>query len=387
MNTTYRGIEGLRGWLAWAVVASHIVLVPGVWRFVKVAPVIAAGAQAVLTFIIISGFVITHLILGRAESYPAYIGRRFLRLYPVYLVCLAIGMVTTTGFEQTVLAQPWGTLTPPIAEFGGQFASRSTHFVPHLLAHLVMLHGLIPDQILDNANVMFLGPAWSLSLEWQFYLIAPWVVAAAVRPRGALILTAIFLPAYALYWTGWFGTYGAPWGHPSIIFGAAPLFALGIATRLVMPALPGFHRYPVVPVLWMLGCVMLVYRDALFVALWLAMVPYLAMQRPADGVSRPIERIMHAMFDSRIARWLGQRSYTTYLIHLPVAQAIIWVCARYSFGYWTSVGILAAGTIAVTLIASAMIHRWIERPGIALGRRLWASPTPLRSSPQSPAAL
>jgi peptidoglycan/LPS O-acetylase OafA/YrhL len=371
VKDTFRGIEGLRAWLAWTVVASHIFQGLAVWRFVRAGPVIAAGNEAVFAFIIISGFVITHLILSRAEPYPAYIGRRFLRLYPVYLVCLAVGMVTTIGYKDAIMAQPWGALTPPIAEFGAQFTSQASHPLAHLIAHLTMLHGLIPDQMLDNANVVFLGPAWSLSLEWQFYLVAPFIVAAAARPRGALVLTLLFLPAYALYWTGWLGTYGAPWGHPSVLFGAAPLFAIGIATRIAVPDLPAIRRYPLVPVLWMLVCLVLVYRDALFLGVWLAIMPYMLMLPPADRVSQVIDRVLHALLDSRIATWLGQRSYTTYLIHFPLVQAIVWACARTGLGYWQSVAVLAVGTILLTLIASALIHRWIERPGIALGKTLW----------------
>jgi peptidoglycan/LPS O-acetylase OafA/YrhL len=385
VNTTYRGIEGLRAWLAWTVVASHIFQGLALWRFVGAGPVIAAGNQSVFAFIVISGFVITHLILSRAEPYPAYIGRRFLRLYPVYLVCLAVGIVTTSLYTAAIMAQPWGALSPPISEFSRQFTSEVSHPVAHLLAHLTMLQGLIPDQMLDNANVALLGPAWSLSLEWQFYLVAPFIVAAATRPRGALVLTLLFLPAYALYWVGRLGTFGAPWGHPSMLLGAAPLFAIGIATRIVMPGLPPIRRYPVVPVLWVLGCIVLVYRDALFLGIWLALVPYMLLQAPVDRVSRMVDRVLHALLDSRIAIWLGQRSYATYLIHFPLVQAIVWACARAGLGYWHSVAALAAGTITLTLIASAVIHRWVERPGIALGKALWSQSRRVRLSPTGPA--
>jgi peptidoglycan/LPS O-acetylase OafA/YrhL len=364
VNVTFRGIEGLRAWLAWTVVASHVFQGLAVWRFVRAGPVIAAGNQAVFTFIVISGFVITHLIVTRAEPYPAYIGRRFLRLFPVYAVCLALGVVTTILFDQTVLAQPWGAQSPPLSEFSRQIASMNAHPLAHILAHLTMLHGLICDQLLDNASQVFLGPAWSLSLEWQFYMVAPLIIAALQRPRAAMVLTLVMLPAYALYWTGWLGTYGAPWGHPSVLFGAAPLFGLGIATRLAVPALPVVRRYPLVPVLWLAGSIALVDRDAFFIGVWLAMVPYMLMQPPTA-------RVIHTLFDSRIAIWLGQRSYTTYLIHYPVVQGIVWACGRLGLAYWPSVALLAAGTVVVTLGASALIHRWIEQPGIALGRRLF----------------
>jgi peptidoglycan/LPS O-acetylase OafA/YrhL len=89
----FRGIEGMRGWLALIVLLAHLVTATG---FTSVVPGLAflapASGQAVTVFIIISGFVIAHLRLSRGEPYPLYIARRALRLYPVYLVCLLLGL-------------------------------------------------------------------------------------------------------------------------------------------------------------------------------------------------------------------------------------------------------------------------------------------------------
>jgi peptidoglycan/LPS O-acetylase OafA/YrhL len=48
------------------------------------------GDCAVMVFIAISGFVIAGLVTDKAEPYPEYITRRVLRIFPVYLVILAI---------------------------------------------------------------------------------------------------------------------------------------------------------------------------------------------------------------------------------------------------------------------------------------------------------
>jgi peptidoglycan/LPS O-acetylase OafA/YrhL len=47
-----------------------------------------------------------------------------------------------------------------------------------------MLHGAVPDVLVRNAPSAFLIPAWSVSLEWQFYLVAPLVYAWAVSARS-----------------------------------------------------------------------------------------------------------------------------------------------------------------------------------------------------------
>ena len=46
-----------------------------------------------------------------------------------------------------------------------------------------MTHGLFPDGGLPDVWVSFLGAAWSLSTEWQFYLLA--LLLSAGRSRGA----------------------------------------------------------------------------------------------------------------------------------------------------------------------------------------------------------
>ena len=54
----------------------------------------------------------------------------------------------------------------------------------HIPLHLTLLHGVVPEKLLPSSATAFLGPAWSLSLEWQFYLIAPLWFGLAVSNSG-----------------------------------------------------------------------------------------------------------------------------------------------------------------------------------------------------------
>ena len=76
--------------MAWWVIADHIFLATGARRYVlpQVADFIEHGNWAVQLFMIISGFVITHVILTRKETYQTYIIQRFFRLYPLYVVAI-----------------------------------------------------------------------------------------------------------------------------------------------------------------------------------------------------------------------------------------------------------------------------------------------------------
>ena len=45
---------------------------------------------AVMIFVILSGFVITHLVVEKHEPYGPYLGRRALRIFPIYLFALLL---------------------------------------------------------------------------------------------------------------------------------------------------------------------------------------------------------------------------------------------------------------------------------------------------------
>ena len=121
----FDAIEGLRGWLAWAVVFWHCIYMFGIHKlYPQVDKLHMVGDFAVCLFIIISGFVITNLLLEKREPYGRYIYRRFLRLYPVYIICLALGIIGTYATFEVMLAMPWGELTPPVERMQSQFAEK-----------------------------------------------------------------------------------------------------------------------------------------------------------------------------------------------------------------------------------------------------------------------
>src|SRR3569832_2354324 len=82
-------IEGFRGWLAWMVVLAHVVEVvdaQGVWHILG-----EMGHPAVIMFVIVSEFVITHRVIERPEPYPIYVLRRFMRIFLLFSVSCFFG--------------------------------------------------------------------------------------------------------------------------------------------------------------------------------------------------------------------------------------------------------------------------------------------------------
>jgi peptidoglycan/LPS O-acetylase OafA/YrhL len=192
-------LDVLRALLAWCVVVVHCVRLS---QFTgQVQHVFGAvGVYAVIGFVTLSGYVITNLLLRRKERYAEFITRRFFRLFPCFIVCLAFAVALrpcTIGVDRV------------------REASEHAYYPLHLLAHLTMLHGVIPDTVLASSSVAFLPPGWSVSLEWQLYLIAPFALALLVRHgRGValLALTAsamLMLPPFSGYLSHFYTALGA----------------------------------------------------------------------------------------------------------------------------------------------------------------------------------
>jgi peptidoglycan/LPS O-acetylase OafA/YrhL len=340
-DIVFKGIEGLRAWLAWTVVFVHAISVFDVEANLL-------GDSAVLVFIIISGFVITHLLIEKREQYPVFIWRRFLRLYPAYFVALALAVLTEPMIFKAVLDNP--KMPASMVEyFIREKEQFDSNFTPHLLAHLSLLHGAIPNTVLRNSQYMFLQSAWSLSLEWQFYLIAPlWIWALQHKPIAGVAVALFAAVIYKLFlWTGFY--------NPSFLPGAVLWFLLGIATRFGINLLPRVEKYPFAVVL---GCLGLAVMDKRFLALsaWIAMVGYLVQPQ------------MWSVLDSRIARAAGARSYAVYLVHIPFIGAALYMCMIYQLSGVAMMAVVGTITILGTLAASELIHRFVELPAIEWGK-------------------
>ena len=130
--------------------------------FGPLSPVVNAGYLSVSFFIMLSGFVLAYNYAGRARE--GKLGKvrfwkaRLTRLYPVYLLSLALG---------------WQT-------FQGERAAH-THLMFWLGAILtpILLQGWIPE-IATFGNT----PAWTMSAEAAYYVMFPWL--AAVRQPAKL---------------------------------------------------------------------------------------------------------------------------------------------------------------------------------------------------------
>jgi peptidoglycan/LPS O-acetylase OafA/YrhL len=360
----FEAIEGLRGWLAWTVVFSHLAWYSNLkWKGVGY-ELHTAGLPAVLVFIIISGFVITHLILQRPEPYGLYLLRRFMRIFPLFAVACVLGYFTN-DLQANLLALTSDVSDPEFsAVLSGIARSNHDFFWQHFVAHLTMLHGTISDSLLPFSQYAFSMPGWSVSLEWQFYLLAPILIGIARSPRAVIWLAALIFIAETAYQKRMFGSFV----QPSLLAAVAGYFAVGIASRLFYPSVAGTLRYSNA----MLAVVIVLFPllDNWGRPLLIWIVTFIGIARaPSVSESSFFARLYTPALESPIAIYFGSRSFSTYLCHMPVIAVCYW--------FWLLIFSRAPGFIALsatvipmTMITSELLYRGVERPGIALGTRL-----------------
>jgi peptidoglycan/LPS O-acetylase OafA/YrhL len=269
---------------------------------------------------------------------------------------------------------PWGGIVPQPELLGLELNSLNNgDFFRQLVAHLTLFHGAISNHILPASSYMFLGPAWSLSLEWQFYLVAPLILVALRTRRGQVLVASATVVAYGAYQQEWLGQFF----DPSFLPGAGLYFAVGITTRLLFTKLPELKAYPLAVMIVGFGFCFMSHKLVPFMA-WIGFVAWLRTVPATSQAGNRIGLAFNAAFNSKMAHYLGTRSYSTYLIHEPIIDAVVFLCIkRFALGLLPTVMVTLLITIPLTLIASIVLYRLVEAPAIAYGKRLF-SRVPLR---------
>jgi peptidoglycan/LPS O-acetylase OafA/YrhL len=233
-----RDIQGLRAVAVILVVAFHAQLP------------ISGGFIGVDVFFVISGFVITamlhrELLADRRVHLPRFYLRRFMRLTPALAA-----MVSIVALIAVVLQSP----------FGPQQTVATTGLGSMLLSANFVIAGAAGDYFAAASITNPLLNTWSLSVEEQFYLFFPTLLAIGWllgrrRRRRTLVPLAIILAvslvsfAISLMWTfgseiasGLTGLFGGPevfafYGPFSRVweFGIGAALALIVARGIAMP--------------------------------------------------------------------------------------------------------------------------------------------------------
>jgi peptidoglycan/LPS O-acetylase OafA/YrhL len=344
-------LEGLRGVMAWWVVLGHVSLALGLHL-----PLVDDNVLAVDVFILLSGFVIFLLLDRKRESWHAYILRRAFRIFPLYLAVLFFSALLLPmqleAWRDIPFVNGANIGRAHLAELGLQ------RWPAHLAVHIPLLQGIVPGHLLEAAPWTLVGQAWSVSLEWQFYLVAPlffWLL--ATRRQYIRVVIALAVMAALAFETRSFTAafIGARIWH----------FGLGMTSYLLLTqhdrrrALSALAALFAAIIVFEAGPKQLIPLGIWGVVLGSATAPVASrFRRVAAILGRPLFLRM------------GEMSYSVYLTHMIPLVLGIWILNQWHAGLLLYRVLLLLFVVFSTAILSRVTFRWIERPGIALGAAL-----------------
>ena len=319
----------LRLVFALAVIVSHTWPVGGYGSDPEIAG-LDLGTWAVAGFFAISGYLIANSRLHL--SIDMFLIRRVLRIYPGYLVCLA---VIAVGFAPLSAALGSGPV---------QWGSDATFVVHNLL--LKVFQGTIDDTLVNAPY----GPAWNGSLwtliyEFLCYLAIGALLSIASRWRRALVVTALVLTATLWSVATHIGATGIV---PSFAFLGSIFFA-GSTIALFADR---------IPLDWRLGLLALVLAAVganAHETPWLAALP-IAYACMWLGVVLPFHRVGRT----------NDISYGVYIYAWPIQQLVL-VCLG---ARRLPVGVAVIVSIACTLPLAAASWFLVEKRALALKGKL-----------------
>lgn len=325
-------VDGLRAAAVMAVLLMHC----APWVF-------SGGFVGVDLFFVISGYVITRSLLKEQArsggiSIPSFYRRRALRILPPLMV-----VVMAVLLLGALLGDAWSPSQ-----------SRREEWIEALLALTSTMNWI---RATGYDGLGYLGHAWSLSLEEQFYLLWPLLLLLLLRTGNQRLIRAILGAAIVLCFA---------WRTYLAAAGAAPeRLYLGLDTRadslllgclLAVTGTAGLPRWFLRA--WPIPAGIMAYL-ALFAAWdqpWLGWGGFTLLALVSTWlVAAAVEAgpALNAVLTLKPVQWIGARSYSLYLWQVPMLGIV--GC----FGLAPLHN--AAATFASSLVAAAFSYRFVER--------------------------
>jgi len=303
------------------------------------------GYLGVDLFFVLSGFIITHVYLKSLASLNLgsvqnFLWHRFVRLYPVHvtvLVCL-VALILLAHVAGVPLNNPqdWRAADIPW--------------------QLMLLHawGVTPT---PTWNI----PSWSISAEWFAYLLFPLLapLLANVRSRlAALAIAAAALVATAMLFAlagwplnTWVGAPALARVAGEFLCGAALCRAVDLGPALRHSA--GDWLGAGALAAFLIGASVDVADFALVALLALCILG----AATSDGA-------LARLLGSGPAVWLGEISYSIYMVHFPVLVVMRRLWERLGFAGWAMPGKAMAllATVGLVIAIAALLFYAVERP-------------------------
>ncbi|WP_152391657.1 acyltransferase family protein [Paenibacillus guangzhouensis] len=343
----FTGLDGLRALAVMAVIAYHLDI-----------PWVPAGFLGVDIFFVLSGYLVTDILLTQRSAGRIHLGRfwfrRFRRLIPALAVMLItiVAWITVTDHNllrtlrgdvlaTTVYGNNWWLIFHEVSYFD-RFG------VPNPFVHL-----------------------WSLAVEGQFYILWPLLLAIGLRyaPKRihfvGITLLLILFSAVAMAWMY------EPGNDPSRVYYGTDTRAFGLLIGGVLAMLLPSGKWSQIKtassrkllnllgggalliLLYQIGTMNefedYIYQGGLVAVALTTAILMAALLRP--------DTLLSQLFSWKPLRWIGVRAYGIYLWHFPVIELTKPAVDTDGFNV-----MLAISQVIVSVILAALSYRYIEEP-------------------------
>ncbi|HEY7841666.1 MAG TPA: acyltransferase [Gammaproteobacteria bacterium] len=348
------GIHGLRGLAALAIVLYHVVHVGGVAVPAEFTFISSEFAKAVQLFFVLSAYSLMHSTTGAMQRQgwvSEYVVKRYFRIAPLYYAVLILLIFRSVHLSGAVQYDP-----------------------ASILLNLTFLFGFAPW-----TGIVWAG--WSVGVEMLFYAIFPVLLLTIRSSRATLVLVSISIvlsaaafSQFSAHYAHTRTVYGYNWAHysfvPNLCYFTMGVYAFRVAQDLDWRSVTARRS-------------VLAFCTVLVGALVLSEV-FVPLEGPWEGFLWGTAfaglSLWQGAMPSRVVanyalQFVGERSYSIYLLHPVVIHfARKPIHAVYdsltphmgAYAYFVTV----AFVLAVLFCASEISYRFIEVPGITLGRRL-----------------
>jgi peptidoglycan/LPS O-acetylase OafA/YrhL len=351
-------LDGLRFFAFLFVFVSHIA------RFVwERALFLTQGDLGVSFFFVLSGFLITYLLLFEKENggiihLPKFYLRRILRIWPLYFIVFGIGIL----FAQLAL---------PHVPFITNFNSSATIWYVSFLANF----WIIAHRGISTILVVL----WSISVEEQFYLVWPLIMKFIKKRFIPVILCSLVLIAIIYRYLNWENYKMVDYSTFSVMSDLAIGALLGFFSFYIPHFRDKMAKYLT------RAKVLSIY--ALFVGLFLLKIYAYAIVpdglRPLYGAILPIlfsivfaliifeqNYSEHSFFKASTSRalvYLGKISYGLYVYHIIAISLVFYFLAEIGIHSKFLITILSFG---LTVLMAHLSYKYIEQKILRLKDRM-----------------
>lgn len=368
-NTQHQGfipaLDGLRGIAILLVLLHHNTLYrpdEGVDSWIATVPL--SGWSGVDLFFVLSGFLITGILLDSRNSsnyYTSFYARRALRIFPLYYLCLFVALVLLPMLPELhrVIVGPYEL--PPKLPYWLYLTNFS-------IADRGMVHG-------------WLDVAWSLAIEEQFYIV--WAVVVFLCPPRYLGILCVSMLLFGPFARAAALNNGVP---PENIY-VITLFRLdGLAIGAFLAwahrewRLPSSAKAVAIAGLLCLSGLLAIVIEAGDVWWWnprmqeigFSLIALLSAAMLIGAVALPASHPWPRLLSAGWLRAFGKYSYCLYLIHLPVMRLVreyVFEPRYYNYLFpspWVTQIIFYVISIAPALLLARLSWAFFEGPILRL---------------------